>query len=162
LLRAFIFLHYLRNRDYAQVIAETDDSDNVTTSYTYGDDLLSMMKSGEIWNYQYDGLGSTRSLTDSSGNESDSYTYDAFGNLLSETGDTENSNLYTGEQFDKSLGQYYLRARYLDQSVGRFTQMDSFAGLSNNPITINKYLYANSDSVNFIDPSGYFGLSDKR
>lgn len=142
------------------MIAETDDSDSVTASYTYGDDLLSMMKSGEVWNYQYDGLGSTRSLTDSSGNESDTYTYDAFGSLLSETGSTENDYLYTGEQFDESLGHYYLRARYYDAEAGRFTQMDEFAGLGSNPVTLNKYIYANSDSVNFVDPSGYFGLSD--
>jgi len=148
------------NRDYAQVIAETDDSDNVTTSYTYGDDLLSMMKSGEIWNYQYDGLGSTRSLTDSSGNESDSYTYDAFGNLLSETGATENSYLFAGEQFESSLDQYYLRARYVDQNTGRFTQMDEYQGVILNPITLQKYLYANADPVNGIDPSGYVTLSE--
>jgi RHS repeat-associated protein len=148
------------NRDYAQVIAETDDADNVTTSYTYGDDLLSMMKSGEIWNYQYDGLGSTRSLTDASGNESDTYTYDAFGSLLSETGSTENDYLYTGEQFDGSLGQYYLRSRYYSANTGRFTQQDVWIGSDPEPGTLNKYAYVLNDPQNLVDPSGYFGISD--
>ncbi|WP_444994436.1 putative Ig domain-containing protein [Aliikangiella sp. IMCC44359] len=149
------------NRDYAQVIAEMDSNDSVTASYTYGDDLLSMMKSGEIWNYHYDGLGSTRSLTNSSGNESDTYAYDAFGNLVSETGSTENAYLFTGEQFDESLGQYYLRARYYNQGIGRFTQQDTWMGNNHDPVTLHKYLYANADPVSYTDPTGNFSIGEQ-
>jgi len=48
----------------------------------------------------------------------DTYIYDAYGQLISSTGTTKNSYLYTGEQFDKELGKYYLRARYYNQNVG--------------------------------------------
>ena len=65
--------------------------------------------------------------------------------------------LFTGEQFDTSLNQYYLRARYYDQSAGRFTQMDTWAGNSQSPITLHKYLYANADPVLYVDPTGHMG-----
>jgi len=66
--------------------------------------------------------------------------------------------LFTGEQLDLETGNYYLRARYYDQSVGRFTQMDTWAGRPGEPITLNKYLYGNADPANYIDPTGNFSL----
>ncbi len=84
----------------------------------------------------------------------------SFGELLNQTGTTENNFLFAGEQFDGDLDQYYLRARYYDQSVGRFTQQDEWMGRDGEPVTLNKYVYAHADPVNFVDPSGYFGLSD--
>ena len=85
---------------------------------------------------------------------SDSYTFDAFGTLLNTDGITDNDYLYSGEQFDAELDNYYLRARYYDQGVGRFTQMDTFQGYEIDPRTLHKYLYTPADPVNFVDPSG--------
>nr|WP_256446259.1 RHS repeat-associated core domain-containing protein [Hahella sp. HN01] len=120
--------------------------------------MLSQARSGDVSYYVYDGQGSVRSLTSQTGDQTDSYHYDAFGILLHSEGDTPNSYLYTGEQYDASLDQYYLRARYYDQNQGRFTQMDTWPGNSGQPITLNKYLYANSDPIRFVDPSGKNGL----
>ena len=105
-----------------------------------------------------DGLGSTRALTDETGIITDTYDYSAYGELIDSTGNTENSYRYTGEQYDSSLGNYYLRARYYDPSAGRFTQMDTFQGWMDDPITLHKYAYGNMDPVNHTDPSGYFSL----
>ena len=46
----------------------------------------------------------------------------------------------------------------MDVGVGRFTQQDTYLGNIYSPITLNKYTYANSDGVNWIDPSGNVGL----
>ncbi len=110
--------------------------------------------------FHYDGLGSTRSLSDSSGNLTDTYNYEAFGELLNLTGTTDNNYLFAGEQLDANLEQYYLRARYYDQGIGRFTQQDTWMGNSSDPVTLHKYLYAGADGVNHIDPSGYFHIGD--
>ena len=67
--------------------------------------------------------------------------------------------LFAGEQFDNNLNKYYLRARYYDQSVGRFTQMDTWQGNSSDPVTLHKYAYGNLDPVNNIDPTGNFSLA---
>ncbi len=48
--------------------------------------------------YHYDGLGSTRQLTDSTGSVTVSYTYDSFGSLIASTGTSANAYGFTGEQ----------------------------------------------------------------
>ncbi|GAB4191253.1 MAG: hypothetical protein Tsb002_19780 [Wenzhouxiangellaceae bacterium] len=141
-----------RNRDYAQVIIE--DTPSGITAYSYGDDLLSQNRAGAVSYYHYDGLGSTRALSDNSGALTDSYDYEAFGALLNQSGATSNDYLYTGEQYDTELSQYYLRAHYYNPTIGRFTQMDTWMGRNHDPVTLHKYLYANTDPVGYVDPSG--------
>jgi RHS repeat-associated protein len=146
------------NRDYAQVLEEIVDGTS-TVTYSYGHDLLSQSRSDEFKFYLYDGLGSTRGLSNSEGVLTDTYDYEAFGEVLNETGSTDNNYKFTGEQFDASLDQYYLRARYYDQGVGRFTQQDEWDGKLCTPITLNKYIYGYSDPAKFTDPSGYSGFN---
>jgi RHS repeat-associated protein len=83
------------------------------------------------------------------------YDYDAFGNLIHQTGTTPNNYLFAGEQFDPDLNLYYNRARYLNTSTGRFWTMDSYEGDSQSPLSLHKYLYAGNDPVNRFDPSGH-------
>lgn len=42
----------------------------------------------------------------------------------------------------------------------RFTQPDIWPGHMADPITLNKYLYGKSDSVNHIDPSGHMSIGN--
>ncbi|MEC4896326.1 MAG: RHS repeat-associated core domain-containing protein, partial [Oscillatoria sp. PMC 1051.18] len=51
-------------------------------------------------------------------------------------------------------GQYYLRDRYYDAGVGRFTRRDVYEGRLGEPITLHKYLYGNGNPVSYTDPSG--------
>jgi RHS repeat-associated protein len=74
--------------------------------------------------YVYDGAGSVRQLTDSNGNMTDEYEYDAYGNSFTKQGATPNNYLYRGEQYDPDLGLYYLRARYYNPVTGRFMSRD--------------------------------------
>jgi RHS repeat-associated protein len=147
-----------KNREYAQVLEERYGNGELIVSYTYGDDLISQKRGTSVYFYHYDGIGSTRNLTDSNAVVTDSYVYDAYGVLLEKSGSTENDYLYTGEQFDPNIGFYYLRARYMDPETGRFISMDSYAGDRMSPISLHKYLYANCNPIMFTDPSGYFSL----
>jgi RHS repeat-associated protein len=88
----------------------------------------------------------------------DTYDFDAFGNLLSSSGTTQNNYLFAGEQFDPALGIYYNRARYYDQRQGRFWTMDTYEGDPQSPESLHKYLYVSGDGVNRKDPSGNFDL----
>jgi RHS repeat-associated protein len=138
---------------YSQVVEEIV-SGQVTKQYTYGHDLISQRQSSGVSFYNYDGHGSVRGLSNLSGAITDTYDYDAFGTLIGRTGTTANNYLYAGEQFDADLGFYYNRARYLNVQTGRFISQDSYEGSSSDPQSLHKYLYANSDGVDNVDPSG--------
>lgn len=58
-----------------------------------------------------------------------------------------------GEYLDQDSGFYHLRARDYDPKIGRFMSRDRFEGARSNPLTLNPYLYANTDPVT-IDSSG--------
>jgi RHS repeat-associated protein len=97
---------------------------------------------------------STRQLTDDAEDVVNTYAYDAFGITLDQAGVVANNYLYTGEQYDGNVGFYYLRARYYNQDVGRFTTQDTWQGNIFEPVSIHKYLYANANPVLYSDPSG--------
>ena len=48
----------------------------------------------------------------------------------------------------------------MDTTTGRFTSMDSYLGSVDDPVSLHKYLYANANPVNYIDPSGYYTLAE--
>ena len=147
------------NLPYEQVIAEQASDHTILKEYVFGSDLLSQNQAGTSHFYHYNSLGTVTELSDSAGTLTDSYQYEAFGELLGQTGTTDNQYLYTGEQFDAELDNYYLRARYYNPDVGRFTQMDTYQGRMSEPLTLHKYMYTHADPINNIDPSGNVTLS---
>lgn len=42
----------------------------------------------------------------------------------------------------------------MDTSTGRFISQDSYAGSISEPVSLHKYLYANSNPVMYSDPIG--------
>jgi len=122
---------------YAQVVFETLTGNTTqpfdsARTYVYGLELISKYRQfvannqgqTQISYYVYDGHGSVRALTSPTGVVTDTYDYDAFGNLIHQTGSTPNNYLFAGEQFDPDLGLYYNRARYLNVTTARFWAMD--------------------------------------
>ena len=150
-------VYYLNdNSSLTNVLAEYSANGDEICYYTVGADLVSQEVNGKVYTYLYDGHGTVRALANENGKITDTYTYDAFGNLISSTGSTANSYRYCGEQFDSTTGLYYLRARYMNPSVGRFISMDTYQGSNADPISLHKYLYANSNPVTYTDPSGFY------
>jgi RHS repeat-associated protein len=143
---------------YAQVLEEYTPGGVIKVSYVYGNDLISQNRSGAKSFYVVDALGSTRALTNASGVVTDRYFYDAFGNLIGQSGSATNSYLFAGEERDIATGAYYLRSRYLDTSRGAFLSKDTFAASMITPISLNRYLYANANPSNLTDPSGEIGM----
>jgi RHS repeat-associated protein len=144
---------------YPQVLDELTGpigSAAVSRTYTYGLQRISQVQiaNNELSYYQYDGGGSVRQLTNSSGVMTDSYEYDAFGNSFTKTGTTPNNYLYRGEQYDSDLGLYYLRARYYNPTTGRFLSRDPINHALKNSNDLHRYLYADGDPVNGFDPTG--------
>lgn len=142
---------------YAQVVEELSGG-AVQREYTYGLQRISEDQLiNKAWTpsfYNYDGGGTVRQLTSLAGSVTDTYAYDAFGNLLASTGATPNNYLYRGEQYDPSMGLYYLRARYYNPMSARFMSRDPDVGKPKAPRTLHKYIYASDDLIDRVDPAG--------
>ncbi|PIE46503.1 MAG: hypothetical protein CSA42_08220, partial [Gammaproteobacteria bacterium] len=126
-------------------------------TYTLGNRRISQSQNGQTHYFGTDNQGSVKFLTDSTG-LTDDYSYDSFGVLKNQSGSTDNAFRYTGEQFDKTLNMYNLRARYYAPEIGRFYGLDSYQGQLSDPESLHKYLYTANDPVNMVDPSGHFGM----
>jgi RHS repeat-associated protein len=139
--------------DGMNVIEEADNSGNVLARYTESgliDEPLGMLRSGTTAYYQADGLGSTSSLSSSTGSLANTYTYDSFGKLTASTGTLTNPFQYAAREFDPETGIYEYRARYFDQNVGRFISEDPIAFRGG----VNFYRYVLNNPVINVDPAG--------
>jgi RHS repeat-associated protein len=149
-----ILYYYDRDR----VLYETDSENKVLREYTYDDKghPLTLTKNGNTYYYLFNYRGDVIALTDLNGNVVASYSYDAWGNILTQSGSmaTENPYRYAGYRYDENTKLYYLMARYYNPDKGVFLTHDPVRGELDNPITLNGYNYANNNPVMNIDPSG--------
>jgi len=119
----------------------------------YGE-LISQHRGGKTSYYHYDALGSTRQLTDETETVTDSYTYNAWGEIIEQTGTTTNPFRWIGNvgyYWDEETQDYYVRARYYQPQSGRWMTQDPlmFADGVN--------LYLAYFVPNGIDPNGMAG-----
>ncbi|KAB2841040.1 MAG: hypothetical protein F9K47_12240, partial [Burkholderiales bacterium] len=132
---------------------------SIAALYTFGEDLLQLSRAGQGTFYHRipltDPLGAVRLLVDETGSVSDSYTYDAWGNVTARTGTTVNPYKFQGEWQEENTGLVYLRARWYDSAVGRFLSVDPWVGRNGSPITLHDYQFANADPIDGRDPSGW-------
>ena len=139
--------------DNEDIRFETDAVGTITAEYTHGlgiDEPLSMRRAGVNYYYHTNGLGSITALTDSNKAKVQSYIYDSFGQIISQTGSITNPYTFTGREYDPETGLYYYRARYYDAKIGTFISEDPI-GLAGG---INLYSYVGLNPINWIDPFG--------
>jgi RHS repeat-associated protein len=100
----------------------------------------------------------------------ESYSYTAFGTpdafvQVSTNAPVTQANAkthlqYAGEWWDSGLGMQWLRARYYDPQLGRFSSFDSYEGDGSEPLTLHKFVYGHNSPVYFTDPTGMFSLGE--
>lgn len=142
--------------DGEDILLEYDGANVLQARYTHGpgiDEPIAVTKGSSTFFYHQDGLGTVTDLTDSSGATAKSYSYDAYGTIVDQTGTIEQPYTYTGHEFDTESGLYHARARFYDSMVGRFFQKDS-RGLDRGEL--NLYQYVLDNPVNLDDPLGEF------
>jgi RHS repeat-associated protein len=133
--------------DGASVLLEKQGS-TTTTTYTYGNALV--RKDGET--PLFDGLGSERTVTNTSGAVQGTLTMTAFGQAVASTGSSTDPYEFaatSGYRNDGDAGLMLVGARYYDAQVGVFISRDTY----NDQLP---YVYCNGDPVNAVDPSGHF------
>ena len=133
-----------------EVIAEESQEDKIRyirTSVLLASDAESART---YYHYASDEMGSITHVTDSENEEIlNHYEYDAWGNITACEEKVHNRFKFNGQQYDPISQQYYLRARYYNPVIGRFTQEDSY-----NVDGLNLYVYCRNNPVSYVDPSG--------
>jgi len=149
--------NYTYDVNTALPVVLVEGSDAGDTRYIYGLDLITRVApDGSAGYYHYDGLGSTRQLTDEAGDAVAGYEYGAFGRLRAMSGSSSNPFQFTGEQMDDETQLAYLRARFYDPEIGRFLMIDPFEGFDSIVSTLNRYAYGENRPTVLTDPSGEF------
>ena len=169
--------------------AYDDDGKRITktvngTTYNYhylGDQLVELTWSGNKLHFTYDSTGplsvncngaeyfyvknaqgDVTGLVTTSGTRVVTYTYDAWGNLLSTTGTmastlgSANPLRYRGYVYDTETGLYYLQSRYYNPGWGRFINADNQVSAGSDLIGMNLFAYCENSPCNYADPTGHF------
>ncbi len=93
-------------------------------------------------------------VVDGSGTVQQSYAYDVFGAVTSQSGSLGSEQQFAGQQTDPD-GLQDLRARFYDPATGRFLSRDSW---SNDDKTVfHPYVYVNNNPSTGLDPTGHNG-----
>ena len=139
------------NLGLSQVLLADDGA--AQTANLYGLDLISQDDGAQTHTLLADGLGSVRQEMAGSTLET-ATTYEPYGNVLAQTGTSNTTYAFTGEQFDGSTGLLYLRARYYNPGLRLFMGRDPWRGSLWRPSTLHGLSYVGNNPVNFVDPAG--------
>ena len=151
--------------DSWQCLADVDESGNVICSYVWGegiDNLLAVKIGGNVYYPLTDIQGMVWGYADSQNNVVARWTYDAWGNVLSETCTVPALAFvryrFQGREWSAATGLINFRMRWYDAATGRWLSKDPI-GLSGG---LNLYVFCCSDSINSMDAFGCHGSRDGR
>ncbi len=142
---------YIRKKSYwdgSTLAAEIQA--NVVYKYYHGLTGIMFTKTASVLSgyYYKNAHGDVTAVADDDQNVTQTYTYDAFGNQLSQSNNDTNPFRYCGEYFDTESNQIYLRNRYYDTATGRFITED--------PVRdgVNWYGYCDYNPILYTDSYG--------
>lgn len=167
---------------------------NYTTNYYYdsNNNLIGLDKAGSTLFFYYDSNGSPTAFKNNDimyyyvknlqgdivkivkqdGSVAATYTYDAWGKLLS-VKDGSNVNVpasttfhvanlnpyrYRGYIYDTETGLYYLQSRYYDPITGRFLNADDTQFIQSQVLSSNLYTYCLNNPINHVDYEGEMAM----
>ena len=151
-----------------QILREINSVATIDYLYDENGSPIGLTYKGKTYYYRKNLQGDIINITDSTGAKVVTYTYNAWGKIMSMTGNMElavnNPFRYRGYYYDVESGLYYLNSRYYDPQTGRFInaepnvdygKFDEGAGLNG----YNVFAYCANNPVMFKDDSGEFVIS---
>ena len=139
-----------------KLVHQTDGTTAIWFYYDATGKLIAMEYNGEQYYYMYDSAGNIVSLVSNNAVTVATYTYDAWGKLISSSGTMAEINpiRYKQYYYDTETGFYYLMSRYYDPEVGRFINADAYASTGQGITGCNMFLYCTNNPVSLYDPDG--------
>jgi len=118
---------------------------------------------GVIYYYVKNLQGDVTAIVDGSGATVATYVYDAWGNILSTSGELANTLgvlnplRYRGYVYNTETGLYYVSSRYYDPEIGRFINADAvdLLGANGDFASLNLFTYCGNNPVTRKDAGGY-------
>lgn len=136
----------------SKVLMETNAAGTPQNYYVYGLGLISRIKPDNTTGYYvYDFRGSTVAMTNgtTSATVTHQYSYDDFGTITKSVETDFNPFRYVGQYgvMYEDSALVFMRARYYDNTIGRFLSEDPVWG-------VNLYSYGGNNPAVMIDPNG--------
>jgi RHS repeat-associated protein len=138
-------------------IAETDLSGSTVSEYVFiaGRRIVRIDGSGNVFFYNVDQVGTTRTITDYQGNICYDADFTPYGQEIVQHVNTCPQNYkFTGYERDPETGLDYAFARYYSSSLARFLSPDPLGGSVTDPQSLNRYSYVLNNPVGLVDPLG--------
>ena len=156
---------YLWNE--SKLIGQKVGNDAVRILYDANDEPVGFTVNDTASYYYVKNLqGDVLAIVDKTGAEKVSYVYDAWGRIVTATGDAVlrklNPCTYRGYYYDAETELYYLQSRYYNPEWGRFINADIIEILhlsKEEPVNANLFSYCNNNPVLLSDHEGHFALS---
>ena len=127
------------------------------------------------YSYLYDPRSSVSMLLDSTGAAKESYGYSAYGSKNASisksasgfsTGSVPTNPVrFQGKRFDSGSGSYDMGARRYSATTGRWLSQDIYygaldnLGLSQDPLTANRYAFLGANPINYVEADGHTSIS---
>lgn len=142
-----------------QILSEKNGTNTTYYLYDESGSPVGLTYKGTTYYYRKNLQGDIIAILNSSGTEVVNYSYNAWGRLVSMTGNMElgvnNPFRYRGYYYDTESGLYYLNSRYYDPVTGRFINADDTDILSVEQENLNQnnlfaYCFNNLTVINVI------------
>ena len=131
----------------------TVDGNTLYFAYDASGAPMAVTYNGTTYYYATNLQGDVTAILNTSGSAVVTYTYDAWGNILSTGGDlastlgAHNPLRYRGYVYDPETKLYFLQSRYYDPELGRFVNADAFASTGQGILGNNMFAYCGNNPV---------------
>ncbi len=137
---------------FGNVVAEYDGNRSLIARYVHGLGLISKADKDENqYYYHFNPTGHTTEITNKEGDVVNHYKYSPFGEYIEKEETIPNPFGYVGEfgVMDDDNGLNYMRMRYYQPEIGRFSSVDKVWVPGE-----NQFVYAENSPINLFDPLG--------